>query len=129
MWELLTELGDSRLVTVAVVEGRAVGGGVGLAAACDFVFAGPEAAFRLTELLFGLVPALVMPFVVARTGEHRMLRMAVLAEPYDASAARARSGWPTTPSARGRRYGGCSSRCGGCRAPRRSASSRPAAAG
>ena len=88
VWELLTALHDSRLVTVAVVEGRAVGGGVGLAAACDFVFAGPEAGFRLTELLLGLVPALIMPFVVARTGEHRMLRMAVLAEPYDAAAAR-----------------------------------------
>jgi polyketide biosynthesis enoyl-CoA hydratase PksH len=88
VWELLTALTGSRLVTVAVVEGRAVGGGVGLAAACDFVFAGPEAGFRLTELLLGLVPALIMPFVVARTGEHRMLRMAVLAEPCDAAAAR-----------------------------------------
>jgi enoyl-CoA hydratase/carnithine racemase len=88
VWELLTALAGSRLVTVAVVEGPAVGGGVGLAAACDFVFAGPEASFRLTELLLGLVPALIMPFVVARTGERRMLRMALLAEPHDAAAAR-----------------------------------------
>ncbi len=88
VWDLLTALSGSRLVTVAVVEGRADGGGVGLAAACDFVFAGPRAGFRLTEMLLGLVPALIMPFVVARTGERRMLRMALLAEPYDATAAR-----------------------------------------
>ncbi len=88
LWELLTGLAASRLLTVAVVEGRAVGGGVGLASACDFVIAGPEASFRLTEMLIGLVPALIMPFVVARTGEHRMMRMTLLAERYDAGAAR-----------------------------------------
>ncbi|MDN3354263.1 enoyl-CoA hydratase-related protein [Actinomadura sp. DC4] len=88
VWELLTALAGGRLASVAVVEGSAVGGGVGVAAACDFVFAGPDASFRLTELLLGLVPALIMPFVTARTGEHGMLRMSVLAERHDAEAAR-----------------------------------------
>ncbi|WP_220472522.1 enoyl-CoA hydratase/isomerase family protein [Streptomyces pristinaespiralis] len=41
---LLQRLADSPLVTVAVVDGAATGGGVGLAAACDHVIAGPARA-------------------------------------------------------------------------------------
>lgn len=87
LWELLRGLTNSRLVTVAVVDGAASGGGVGLAAACDLVVAGPAAEFRLTELLLGLVPALIMPFVAARTGHQALFRSAVLASRLDAAAA------------------------------------------
>ncbi|QUH03654.1 enoyl-CoA hydratase/isomerase family protein [Saccharopolyspora erythraea] len=86
LMELLSGLAGSRLVTVAVVEGRVTGGGVGLAACCDFVVAGPGASFRLTELLLGLVPAVITPFVSARVGR-AVLRMALLAEELDATAA------------------------------------------
>lgn len=85
--ELLTGLRDSRLVTVAVVDGAATGGGVGLAAACDLVVAAPGAEFRLTEVLVGLVPALVWPFVAARMGTGTVFRSALLASRLDAAAA------------------------------------------
>jgi polyketide biosynthesis enoyl-CoA hydratase PksH len=87
LWELLRGLVDSRLVTVAAVDGAVTGGGVGLAAACDMVVAGPGAELRLTELLVGLVPALIWPFVVARTGQGAAFRAAVLATRLDAAAA------------------------------------------
>jgi polyketide biosynthesis enoyl-CoA hydratase PksH len=84
---LLTGLRDSGLVTVAVVDGPATGGGVGLAAACDFVVAAPGAEFRLTEVLVGLVPAVVWPFVAARVGTGTVFRAALLATRLDAAAA------------------------------------------
>ncbi|MFZ4189014.1 enoyl-CoA hydratase/isomerase family protein [Streptomyces pseudogriseolus] len=86
-WTLLDRLTRTSLVTVALVEGRATAGGVGLAAACDLVLAGPGARFRLTEALVGLVPAMALPFVARRTGEQRAFTATLLAEELDAAAA------------------------------------------
>ena len=57
--------------TIARVHGPAMGGGVGLASACDFVVAGPEAFFALSEVRLGLVPGVISPFVVRRLGAAR----------------------------------------------------------
>ncbi|MER7011649.1 enoyl-CoA hydratase/isomerase family protein [Saccharopolyspora sp. NPDC000359] len=89
LWELLSGLVNSPLVTVALVTGRATGGGVGLASSCDFVLAAPGARFRLTELLLGLVPALITPFVSARIGTRQVFRSSVLAAEIDAAEAHA----------------------------------------
>ncbi len=86
-WTLLDRLTRTPVVTVALVEGRATAGGVGLAAACDLVLAGPGARFRLTEALVGLVPAMALPFVARRTGERRAFTATLLAEDFDAAAA------------------------------------------
>ena len=47
------------LVTLCAVDGRAVGGGVGIACAADMLWAGSEASFSLPETRIGVVPALV----------------------------------------------------------------------
>ncbi|MFJ8078115.1 enoyl-CoA hydratase/isomerase family protein [Streptomyces sp. NPDC096176] len=86
-WRLLERLTRTPVVTIAVVDGRASAGGVGLAAACDLVIAGPGARFRLTEALVGLVPAMALPFVARRTGEQRAFTATLLAEDLDAAAA------------------------------------------
>ncbi|MFJ4873307.1 enoyl-CoA hydratase/isomerase family protein [Streptomyces sp. NPDC088757] len=86
-WRLLDRLTRTPVVTVALVDGRATAGGVGLAAACDLVIAGPRAGFRLTEALVGLVPAMALPFVARRTGEQRAFSATLLAEDLDAAAA------------------------------------------
>ena len=57
--------------TIARVHGAAMGGGVGLASACDFVVAGPQAFFALSEVRLGLVPGVISPFVVRRLGAAR----------------------------------------------------------
>jgi enoyl-CoA hydratase/carnithine racemase len=51
---------------IALVRGEAVGGGVGLAAACDAVLATAGATFTLPELLFGLTPAVILPYLAQR---------------------------------------------------------------
>ncbi len=64
-------------VTVALVDGAAVGGGMGLAAACDVVIATPRARFALTETSLGFPPAQIAPYLVARLGECVATRLAL----------------------------------------------------
>jgi len=65
---LLERLQGCAVATVAVVEGAAMGGGVGLAAACDFVLAAGPAQFGMPEVTLGLPPAQIAPFVAQRIG-------------------------------------------------------------
>lgn len=60
---------------VAVVNGRAIGGGLGLAAVADVVIASPRATFALPEALFGIIPAVVFPVIAARIGVARARRL------------------------------------------------------
>jgi polyketide biosynthesis enoyl-CoA hydratase PksH len=77
--DLFERLDRTTLTTIAVVDGAAIGGGVGLAAACDQVIAGPRASFRLTEVLLGLVPAQVLPIIAERVGPRRAHMLAMTA--------------------------------------------------
>lgn len=55
-------------VVIAVVEGAAFGGGMGLASCADIVICTPRARFSLSETTIGLVAAQIAPFVVGRIG-------------------------------------------------------------
>jgi len=66
---LLATLLDAPKPTMAFVDGRAIGGGLGLAAACDWVVASEQATFALPELLWGLIPATIWPVVTTRLTE------------------------------------------------------------
>jgi polyketide biosynthesis enoyl-CoA hydratase PksH len=65
---LLRRFTTSPRVVVSLVDGRCEGGGVGLAAASDFVFGSPRARFVLPEALWGLRPISVLPFLERRVG-------------------------------------------------------------
>ena len=64
-------------MTIAVVDGAAVGGGMGLAAASDVVIATPRARFALTETSLGIPPAQIAPYLAHRLGEHVARRLAM----------------------------------------------------
>jgi len=72
---MLERLQASPVPTIAVVEGAAMGGGAGLAAACDFVLASSSAQFGMPEVTLGLPPAQIAPFVAARLGHGAALRL------------------------------------------------------
>ena len=65
---LLLSLDGLSKPTVAIVRGRALAGGAGLALACDVVIAARAAVFAFPEVAGGLVPAVVMPFVRGAVG-------------------------------------------------------------
>lgn len=77
--EVLALVADAPKPTAAFVDGRAIGGGLGLAAACDWVVATDRATFALPELLWGIIPAMIWPLVVARLGENGARRWTVSA--------------------------------------------------
>jgi methylglutaconyl-CoA hydratase len=66
--DLLWELFSLPIPTLAVVQGPAVAGGMGLVLACDLVLASESAAFGLPEPQRGIIAALVTPLLVYRCG-------------------------------------------------------------
>ncbi len=56
---LLTAIRGASRPSIALVQGEALGGGVGIAAICDAVIATKDATFALPEALFGFYPAMV----------------------------------------------------------------------
>ena len=73
--------------TVALVQGPAYGGGVGLVACCDIVVAVEEARFCLSEVKLGLIPAVISPYVVATIGEAAARRYFLTAEAFSSGEA------------------------------------------
>lgn len=74
---------------IARVHGKAVGGGVGLAAAADYALASRHAAVKLSELGLGLGPFVVGPAVARKMGLSAFSQLAIDAESfYDAEWAR-----------------------------------------
>lgn len=74
---------------VGLVNGAALGGGVGLVACCDIVVASTKATFGLTEVKLGLTPATISPYVIAKIGAARARRYMLTAERFDAATAQA----------------------------------------
>lgn len=71
------------------VQGKAVGGGVGMASAVDYCFATKFAAVKLSELAIGIGPFVVGPAVERKVGTSAMSKMAINAtEWYPAEWAR-----------------------------------------
>ncbi|MEO9511160.1 MAG: enoyl-CoA hydratase/isomerase family protein [Flavobacteriaceae bacterium] len=51
------------------VQGKAVGGGVGLASACDYVYATEAASIKLSEISIGIAPLVIAPAVERKIGK------------------------------------------------------------
>lgn len=62
-------------IIVGKVQGKAVGGGVGLIAACDFAFAYQDAAIKLSEIAIGIGPFVIEPAVSRKIGKIAMSEM------------------------------------------------------
>lgn len=66
--QVILAMRDCGKIVVGRVQGKAVGGGVGLAAACDYVIAHSSASVRLSELNIGLGPFVIGPMVTRKIG-------------------------------------------------------------
>jgi len=84
---MLRTLDECPKPTVAVVQGPAFGGGVGLVAACDIAISAETATFALTEVRLGLIPAVISPYVVAAMGERACRRYFLTGERFSAAEA------------------------------------------
>lgn len=73
--------------TIARVQGAALGGGTGLAAACDMAVASSDAVFSTSEVKFGIIPAVISPYVLRAIGPRQALRYFQSAERISAERA------------------------------------------
>jgi isohexenylglutaconyl-CoA hydratase len=85
LFHLINELPQ---VVVALVEGAALAGGLGLACAADVVAATEDARFALTETMIGIPPAQITPFIVQRVGPAAARRIMLTGTRLDVTAAR-----------------------------------------
>jgi len=73
--------------TIARVQGAALGGGTGLAAACDMAVATSDAVFSTSEVKFGIIPAVISPYVLRAIGPRHAMRYFQTAERINAERA------------------------------------------
>jgi isohexenylglutaconyl-CoA hydratase len=66
--DLMIKLNEQPQVVVVLVEGAAIGGGLGLACVGDVTLVTADARFRLSETSLGIPPAQIAPFVTERVG-------------------------------------------------------------
>ena len=85
--EMLRKLYELPQMTLALVQGAAMGGGAGLVAACDVVIAMRSAKFRFSEVRLGLTPATISPFVMKAIGPRWAKALFLTAETFDADFA------------------------------------------
>lgn len=85
---MLRTLAEMRKPTIARVQGAALGGGMGLAAACDIAVASTKAFFATSEVKFGIIPSAISPYVLRAIGARQASRYFQSAERIDATRAR-----------------------------------------
>ncbi|MEK0082951.1 enoyl-CoA hydratase-related protein [Benzoatithermus flavus] len=85
---MLRRIDECPKPVIALVQGAAIGGGLGLVAACDIAIAGEAAQFATSEVRLGIVPAVISPFVVRAIGPRQARRWFLTAERFGAEEAR-----------------------------------------
>ena len=84
---LLERLDSMPVPAIALVQGAAIAGGLGLVAACDVVIAAEDAVFAISEVRLGLIPAMISPYVIAAIGARQARRYMLTGERFGASQA------------------------------------------
>ncbi|MGD0528269.1 MAG: enoyl-CoA hydratase-related protein [Polyangiaceae bacterium] len=85
--DLLLALTNSDKPVVAKVNGHAMGGGLGLVAACTFAVASTEAKLGTPEIDVGLFPMMIMAVLARHVPRRRLVEMMLLGEKLDAEEA------------------------------------------
>lgn len=77
---VINAMRNSNKLIIGRIQGKTVGGGVGLAAACDYCFATENASVKLSELAIGIGPFVIEPAVTRKIGLPAMSEMTLDAE-------------------------------------------------
>ena len=85
---MLKTLNDLPKPVIVRVQGDAYGGGLGLMATADIVIAADNTRFALPETRLGLIPAVIGPFIIAKTGGARVREIFITGSRMDAARAR-----------------------------------------
>ena len=72
---VLNAMRNCSKIIIGRIHGKAVGGGVGIIAACDYALATTESAIKLSELAIGIGPFVIEPAVSRKIGKSAMTEM------------------------------------------------------
>lgn len=81
LYKLWLKLANGPFITISHVRGKVNAGGMGFVASSDIVLADESVQFSLSELLFGLLPACVLPFLIRRIGFQKANYMTLTTQP------------------------------------------------
>ena len=84
--DMLNDLYSLPFLTVALVQGPAVAGGLGLVSSCDTAIAVERAWFAVSEVRIGLIPAVISPHVVRAIGSRAARRYSMTGERFGSAA-------------------------------------------
>lgn len=87
LYDLWYKMATGPFISVSHVKGQANAGGIGFVSASDIVIADETAFFSLSELLFGLYPAMVLPFLVRKIGFQKSNYMTLMTKPVSVQTA------------------------------------------
>ena len=73
---------------IAKINGHAFGGGVGLIAVCDIIFALPELKIGFSETKLGIIPSVISTYIVKRIGISNMRRLFITGERFTSEYAK-----------------------------------------
>jgi methylglutaconyl-CoA hydratase len=85
--EMMSRIDSCPKPTVARIQGVALGGGTGLACACDMVVAAENAGFSVSEAKFGILPSGIAPYVINAVGKRQARILALTTTRIDAQEA------------------------------------------
>lgn len=77
---VLNAMRNSSKIIIGRIHGKAVGGGVGIVAACDYALATTASAIKLSELAIGIGPFVIEPAVSRKIGKSAMAEMTLETE-------------------------------------------------
>lgn len=80
-------INECPLPVIGRIQGAAIGGGVGLVAACDIAIAMADTKFGLSEVKLGILPAVISPYVIAKIGETHARALFLTGERFEAERA------------------------------------------
>jgi methylglutaconyl-CoA hydratase len=77
---VLNAMRNCSKIIIGRIHGKAVGGGVGIAATCDYAFATIESGIKLSELSIGIGPFVIEPAITRKIGKSALSEMTLEAE-------------------------------------------------
>lgn len=88
IFDLMQSIDECPKPVIGRINGAAIGGGMGLVSCCDITIAAERARFGFSEVLLGLVPAVIAPFVLSKIGEGNGRAVFLTGKRFDAVYAR-----------------------------------------
>jgi len=83
---LINAMRNCKKIIVGRIHGKAVGGGIGIVATCDYALATQQSAIKLSELAIGIGPFVIEPAVSRKIGKTAMTEMTLAAHEWKSAA-------------------------------------------